>query len=97
VEYALPVVSFKSLHYAITSDMYALPLIIHFQMARSADFQVRNLTGILQTKLSRFLFHYRQTPNATTGVAPAELLLTRRPLHSIVPHASLKNKVLQQQ
>jgi len=37
----------------------------------------KQLTGTLQTKLSRFLFHYRLTPNATTGVAPAELMLTR--------------------
>ena len=60
----------------------------------------KQLTGTLQTKLSRFLFHYRLTPNATTGVAPAELLLTRRPrshLDSIVPHAQLKSKVQQQQ
>ena len=60
----------------------------------------KQLTGTLQTKLSRFLFHYRLTPNTTTGVAPAELLLTRRPrshLDSVVPHAWLKNKVQQQQ
>ena len=60
----------------------------------------KQLIDTLQTKLSRFLFHYRLTPNATTGVAPAELLLTRRPtshLDSVVPHASLKNRVLQQQ
>ena len=29
VEHALPVVSFKSLHNTITSDMYVLSLIIH--------------------------------------------------------------------
>ena len=58
----------------------------------------KQLTGTLQTKLSRFLFHYRLTPSATTGVAPAELLLTRRSrshLDSVVPHAQLKNKVQQ--
>ena len=37
----------------------------------------KQLTGTLQTKLSHFLFHYRLIPNATTGVASAELMLTR--------------------
>ena len=52
----------------------------------------------MQTKLLRFLFHYRLTPNATTGFAPAELLLTRRPrshLDCVFPQ--LKNQVQQQQ
>ena len=58
----------------------------------------KQLTGTVQTKLPRFLFHYRLTPHTTTGVAPAELLLKRRPrshLDCIVP--SLKDRVLQQQ
>ena len=42
-------------------------------------------TGSLQTKLSRFLFHYRLTPNTTTGIAPAELLLNRRPRSHVLP------------
>ena len=33
----------------------------------------------LETYLARFLFHYRLTPQTTTGVAPAELLLGRHP------------------
>ena len=33
----------------------------------------------VETQLSRFLFHYRLTPQTTTGVSPAELLLRRRP------------------
>ena len=37
----------------------------------------KQLTGTLQTKLSHLLFQYRLTPNATTSVAPVELLLTR--------------------
>ena len=56
-------------------------------------------SGSLQTKLSRFLFHYRLTPNATTGLAPAELLLSRRPrshLDFMAPH-SLKDRVQRQQ
>ena len=58
----------------------------------------KQMKGTLQTKLSRFLFHYRLTPNSTTGVAPAELMLMNRPrshLDCIVP--SMKEKIRQQQ
>ena len=34
--------------------------------------------GDLSTKLARFLFNYRITPQSTTGVSPAELLMGRR-------------------
>ena len=34
--------------------------------------------GSLDTKLSRFLFKYRMTPQSTTGVTPAELMFGRR-------------------
>ena len=33
----------------------------------------KQLTGLLQTKLSRLLFHSRLIPSTTTGVTPAEL------------------------
>lgn len=58
----------------------------------------KQLTGTVQTKLSRFLFHYRLSPHTTTGVAPAELLFRQRPrshMDLIVP--SLKDRVVQQQ
>ena len=108
MEYALPVVSFKSLHNAIISDMYVHIASYHPSSNGLAEREVqtfklgikKQLTGTLQTKPLCFLFHYRLTPSATTGVAPAELLLTRRPrshLDSVVPHAQLKNKVQQQQ
>lgn len=32
----------------------------------------------VQTRLSRFLFSYRITPHATTGLSPAELMMSRR-------------------
>jgi len=35
--------------------------------------------GSIQDKISRFLFAYRNTPQCTTGVTPAELLLGRKP------------------
>ena len=34
--------------------------------------------GTVHTRLSRFLLAYRSTPQTTTGVTPAELLLNRR-------------------
>ena len=34
--------------------------------------------GNVDTRLARFLFHYRTTPNSTTGVSPAELLMGRK-------------------
>ena len=37
--------------------------------------------GSIETKLSRFLFKYRSTPQSTTGVSPAELMFGR-PLRS---------------
>jgi len=35
--------------------------------------------GSLEMQISRFLFHYHLTQHTTTGVAPAELILGRRP------------------
>lgn len=33
----------------------------------------------LETKVSRFLFSYRITPHSSTGLSPAEMLMSRRP------------------
>ena len=38
---------------------------------------MKQLTGSLETRLSRFLFNYRITPQSTTGVSPAELMFSR--------------------
>ena len=38
----------------------------------------KSTTGDIPTKPARFLFHYRTTPHATTGVTPAELLMERQ-------------------
>ena len=35
--------------------------------------------GDMETRIARFLFHYRNTPHSTTGVSPAEMLLKRQP------------------
>ena len=58
----------------------------------------KQTNGTIQTKLSRFLFHYRLAPNATIGVPPAELMLKYRPrshLDLILPN--LKGNIQQQQ
>jgi hypothetical protein len=52
----------------------------------------------METRLYRFLFQYRSTPQSTTGEVPAELLMGRRPrsrLDLISP--SVQDKVLNQQ
>ena len=33
----------------------------------------------LESRVSRFLFKYRITPHSTTGIAPAEMLMSRKP------------------
>ena len=35
----------------------------------------RSTSDSLETRVSRFLFHYRSTPNTTTGHTPAELMM----------------------
>ena len=39
----------------------------------------KSSTDDIETQLSQFLFHYRNTAHTTTGVPPAKLLLGRRP------------------
>ena len=38
----------------------------------------KSTAGDIETRLAKFLFHYRSTPHTTTGVSPAELLLGRQ-------------------
>ena len=40
---------------------------------------IKKMDGSLESKISKFLFSYRITPQSTTGLAPAEILLGRRP------------------
>ncbi len=47
--------------------------------------------GMLESKLSEFLFQYRITPHPITGISPAQLLLGRTPrsrLNLLYPHVS---------
>ena len=49
----------------------------YVQIFKQAMRAAKGDPGTLSTKLMRFLFSYRTTPNATTGVSPAELLFGR--------------------
>ena len=49
----------------------------YIQTFKQAMRAAKNDPGTLPTKLMRFLLSYRTTPNATTGVSPAELLFGR--------------------
>ncbi|XP_056118298.1 uncharacterized protein K02A2.6-like [Rhinichthys klamathensis goyatoka] len=52
----------------------------------------------VETNLSRFLFQYRITPQTTTGLAPAEMLLGRKPKsHLDLLHPDVGEKVRIQQ
>ena len=53
----------------------------------------RSTTGSLETRVNRFLFHYRTTPHTTTGVTPAELLMGRRlHTHLVLIHPDLMTR-----
>ena len=48
----------------------------------------------IETQLSRFLFHYRNTPHTRTGHTPAELLLGRKPQsHLTIMQPNLATRV----
>jgi hypothetical protein len=52
----------------------------------------------LETKVSRFLFKYRITPHSTTGIAPAEMLMSRKPISRLdVLHPDVRQRVQNQQ
>lgn len=55
-------------------------------------------SGTLQTRLSRFLFTYRNSPHSTTGVSPATLMFKRElrvPLSLV--HPNIKSRVVAKQ
>ena len=42
------------------------------------DGMKKNVSGSIETRVAKFLFHYRLTPHTTTGRSPSELLMGRR-------------------
>ena len=65
---------YKSAPYHPAMNGEAERLVQTFKQAMRA---AKGDPGTLSTKLMRFLLSYRTTPNATTGVSPAELLFGR--------------------
>ena len=62
--------------------------------------RMKNEQGTLETKLNEFLFRYRITPHATTGEAPAVILMGRRPricLDLLYPDLARKTREAQGQ
>ena len=54
--------------------------------------------GSVETRVSRFLARYRITPQTSTGVSPAELLLGRKPRSRLdLVYPEIGNKVRQSQ
>ncbi|CAB4006470.1 uncharacterized protein K02A2.6-like [Paramuricea clavata] len=52
----------------------------------------------LETRVSRFLFKYRIMPHSTTGIAPAEMLMSRTPRSRLdVLHPDVRQRVQDQQ
>jgi hypothetical protein len=52
----------------------------------------------LETRVFRFLFKYRTTPHSTTGIAPAEMLMSRKPGSRLdVLHPDVRQRVQNQQ
>ena len=72
-------------HHSLTHYDPSKPLLLSCGLAERAIQTLKNALkknpgGVsLPTQIYRFLFQYRLTPHSTTGIAPAELLLGRRP------------------
>ena len=79
------------LHPASNGQAEAMVKVVKTALAHKAE-------GSLQTRLSRFLFRYRNTPHSTTGRTPAELLMGRH-LRTLLDqlHPDLSAKVVRQQ
>ena len=80
-----------SLHHVSNGQAEALVKVVKTALAKRTD-------GSLQTRLSRFLFSYRNAPHTSTSRPPAELLLgrpLRTPLDQL--HPDIAAKVARQQ
>ena len=61
-------------------------------------FVKKETDGTVNTRVSRFLSHYRITPHSTTGITPAEILLGWRPRTKLdLLIADLSSKMQQKQ
>ena len=79
------------LHPASNGQAEAMVKVVKTALAHKAE-------GSLQTRLSRFLLRYRNTPHSTTGRTPAELLLGRHlRTHLDQLHPDINAKVVRHQ
>ena len=59
---------------------------------------IGKMEGNLENRIARFLFNYRITPQCTTGISPAELLMGRRLRCQLdLVHPDTAKKILQRQ
>ena len=79
------------LHPASNGQAEALVKVVKAGVARRSE-------GTLMTRISRFLFRYRNTPHSSTGRSPAELML-RRPMrcHLDQLHPDLSREIERKQ
>ena len=63
------------------------------------SFMKKSTSGSIEARVSRFLMHYRITPQTTTGISPAEMMMGRRPrsrLDLLIPNLATKMQHKQQ-
>ena len=59
---------------------------------------VKKLQGPMETRLTKFLFKYRVTPQTTTGLSPAQLLMGRRlRTHLDLLHPDTSKNIIEKQ
>ena len=64
------------------------------QLFKDAMKKLSATPATVEGKIAQFLFRYRITPHATTGIAPAELLMHRRPKsHLDLLHPNVTSRV----
>ncbi|XP_061105010.1 uncharacterized protein K02A2.6-like [Conger conger] len=70
----------NGIHHARTAPFYPASNGLAERAVQTVKEGLKRMTGdSLSSRLSRFLFKYRLTPQSTTGRTPAEMLLGRRP------------------
>ena len=63
------------------------------------SFMEKSTSGSIEARVSRFLLQYRITPQTTTGISPAEMIMGRRPrsrLDLLIPNMATKMQHKQQ-
>ena len=63
------------------------------------SFMKKSTSGSIEARVSRFLMQYQITPQTTTGISPAEMMMGRRPrsrLDLLIPNLATKMQRKQQ-